>query len=178
MPPYVLAQVDEAKNRLRQAGEEVFDFGLGNPDHGTPPLIVERLLESAIDPANHRYAPSQGIAPLRAAICAWYARRYGVSLDPELEALSSLGSKEGLAHLFMALLGPGDVALVPDPCYPIHRFGPLFAGAEVVGVPTGPGLDPLAELEAAYLRAPRPPKCAVINFPHNPDHGDDDARRR
>jgi alanine-synthesizing transaminase len=168
LPPYVLAQVDEAKTRLRAAGEEVFDFGLGNPDRGSPPGVVQRLVDEARVPANHRYAPSPGVPAVRAAICDWYARHYHVTLDPELEAVSTLGSKEGLAHLFMALLGPGDVALVPDPCYPIHRFGPLFAGAEVVGVPTGPGRDPLADLEAARRAAPKKPKVAVINFPHNP----------
>ncbi len=172
LPAYVLAQVDEAKSRLRQEGHDVFDFGLGNPDRGSPPAVVQRLLDSAALPSSHRYAPSQGIARVRAAICDWYARRYSVTLDSELEAVSTIGSKEGLAHLFMALLGPGDVALVPDPCYPIHRFGPLFAGAEVIAVPTGPGRDPLAELDAAWQGAaalhPRPPKVAVINYPHNP----------
>jgi alanine-synthesizing transaminase len=160
--------VDEAKSRLRQAGEEVFDFGLGNPDRGSPPSVVRRLIETAETPAHHRYAPSPGILPLRQAICGWYARRHGVTLDPDVEAVSTLGSKEGLDHLFMALLGPGDVVLVPDPCYPIHRFGPLFAGAEIVGVPVGPGRDPVADYEAARQRAPRPPKAAVVNFPHNP----------
>jgi alanine-synthesizing transaminase len=168
LPPYVLAQVDEAKSRLRQAGQEVFDFGLGNPDRGSPPAVVKRLIETAENPAHHRYAPSQGIAPLRQAICAWYQRRHGVTLDPEAEAVSTLGSKEGLDHLFMALLGPGDVALVPDPCYPIHRFGPLFAGAEIVPVPTGPGRDPVREYEVAWDRAPKAPKVAIVNFPHNP----------
>jgi alanine-synthesizing transaminase len=170
LPAYVLAQVDEAKSRLRALGEDVFDFGLGNPDRASPPAVVRRLIETAEPAAHHRYAPSHGIAPLRAAICAWYARRHGVTLDPEVEAVATLGSKEGLAHLFMALLGPGDIALVPDPCYPIHRFGPLFAGADLALVPTGPGRDPVAEYDAAWQRASqvRTPKVAVVNFPHNP----------
>jgi alanine-synthesizing transaminase len=168
LPPYVLAAVDEAKSKLRAAGEEVFDFGLGNPDRGSPPNVVKRLIESADAPANHRYAPSPGIPALRKAICDWYARRHGVKLDPEVEAVSTLGSKEGLDHLFMALLGPGDSVLVPDPCYPIHRFGPLFAGAEIAAVPTGPGRNPVEEYEATWLRSTKKPKAAVVNFPHNP----------
>ncbi len=168
LPPYVLGQVDELKTRLRLAGKEVYDFGLGNPDRGSPALAVERLIAEAPPARNHRYAPSPGVPAVRQAICDWYRRRYGVELDPELEAISTIGSKEGLGHLFLAVIGPGDTVLVPDPCYPIHRFGVLFAGGEVVPVPTGPGRDPLVELEAARVRAPRPPKLAVINFPHNP----------
>jgi alanine-synthesizing transaminase len=168
LPPYVLGQVDELKTKLRLAGHEVYDFGLGNPDRGSPPEVVERLVREAPPAAHHRYAPSPGVPAVRKAICDWYRRRYRVELDPELEAVSTIGSKEGLGHLFYAVVGPGDAVLVPDPCYPIHRFGVLFAGGEVVPVPTGPGRDPLAELEAAYARAPKPPKLAVINFPHNP----------
>jgi alanine-synthesizing transaminase len=168
LPPYVLGQVDDLKTRLRAAGENVYDFGLGNPDRGSPPAVVERLLREAPAPAHHRYAPSPGVPPLRRAICDWYARRYGVTLDAETEAISTIGSKEGLGHLFLATLGAGDVVLAPDPCYPIHRFGPLFAGAEVVGVPTGPGRDPVRELETACDKSPHPPKLAIVNFPHNP----------
>jgi alanine-synthesizing transaminase len=168
LPAYVLGEVDDLKTRLRAAGENVYDFGLGNPDRGSPPSVVQRLVDEAAAPAHHRYAPSPGVPALRQAICAWYARNYGVTLDAETEAVATIGSKEGLGHLFLATLGAGDTVLAPDPCYPIHRFGPLFAGAEVVPVATGPGRDPLRELEAAYALAPRPPKMAIVNFPHNP----------
>jgi alanine-synthesizing transaminase len=164
----VLGEVDALKTRLRAAGEDVYDFGLGNPDRGSPEPVVARLLAEAIVPANHRYAPSPGVPLLRQAICDWYRRRYAVTLDPETEAVATIGSKEGLGHLFYAMVGAGDAVLVPDPCYPIHRFGPLFAGGEVVPVPTGPGLDPVAGYEAAYVRATGKPKLAVVNFPHNP----------
>src|SRR5581483_5392959 len=168
LPPYVLGQVDDLKTRLRLAGQDVFDFGLGNPDHGSPSEVVARLLAEAPIPEHHRYAPSPGVPALRQAICAWYRRRYQVELDPETEAIATIGSKEGLGHLLLATIGPGDVVLVPDPCYPIHHFGVLFAGGVPIPVATGPGLDPLAELEAAYGRALKPPKLAIINFPHNP----------
>ncbi len=168
LPPYVLGEVDAMKLAMRAAGQEVFDFGLGNPDRGTPSDVVARLLAESPHPANHRYAPSHGIPELRQAICRWYARRYGVKVDPDLEAVVTLGSKEGLGQLFLAMLGPGDVVLAPDPSYPIHRFGCWFAGAETVAVPAGPGRDALADLEHARLSAPRPPKMAILNFPHNP----------
>ena len=168
LPPYVLGEVDARKAALRAAGENVYDFGLGNPDHGSPPVVVARLLKEAALSANHRYAPSPGVAELKAAICRWYARRYGVTLDPELDVVATLGAKEGLAQLFLGTLGSGDVVLVPDPSYPIHRYGVWFAGAETVAVPMGPGRDVLSELESARLAAPRPPKMAVVNFPHNP----------
>jgi alanine-synthesizing transaminase len=168
LPAYVLAQVDDLKTRLRNAGADIFDFGLGNPDRGSPPSVVERLIAEAPRPAHHRYAPSPGVPALREAICAWYARRFSVALDPDTEAIATIGSKEGLAHLFFATVGAGDAVLVPSPAYPIHHFGPLFAGGEPIPVPTGPGRDPVAELEVAYTTSPRPPKLAVINFPHNP----------
>ncbi len=168
LPAYVLGEVDSLKTKLRLAGEDVFDFGLGNPDRGSPPEVVARLIAEAPIPAHHRYAPSPGVPALRRAICDWYARRYDVKLDHETEAVVTVGSKDGLGHLFLATIGAGDGVLVPDPCYPIHYFGVRFAGGEVLPVPTGPGKDPLRELEAAYARAPKPPKMAVINFPHNP----------
>src|SRR6266852_568807 len=142
LPPYVLAQVDERKTALRAAGEDIFDFGLGNPDRSAPAEVLRRLIAEVPPAAHHRYAPSPGIEVLRRAICDWYRRRYAVELDPAEEAVATIGSKEGLGHLFLAMLGPGDVALVPDPCYPIHYFGVRFAGAEAVPVATGPGFDP------------------------------------
>jgi alanine-synthesizing transaminase len=168
LPPYVLGEVDALKTRLRAAGRDVFDFGLGNPDRGSPAIAVERLIAESPVPANHRYAPSPGVPELRAAIARFYARRHGVTLDADDEAVATIGSKEGLGHLLLAMVAPGDAVLVPDPCYPIHRFGTLFAGGEVVPVPTGPGHDPVREYEAAYARAPKPPKLAIVNFPHNP----------
>jgi alanine-synthesizing transaminase len=168
LPAYVLGEVDALKSRLRAAGEDVFDFGLGNPDRGSPAAAVARLIAEAPPPANHRYAPSPGVPELRRAICRWYARRYAVELDADEEAVITIGSKEGLGHLLLATVGAGDAVLVPDPCYPIHRFGVIFAGGDVVPVATGPGRDPLRELDDAWARAPRPPKLAIINFPHNP----------
>jgi alanine-synthesizing transaminase len=168
LPPYVLGAVDDKKDELRARGEDVYDFGLGNPDRPSPPEVVEALRRAALDGRNHRYQPSRGTAALRQAIARWYRRRYDVALDPETETVATIGSKEGLGHLALAVLGPGDVVLAPDPCYPVHRFGPQFAGATAVPVATGPGRDPLAELEAAYAAAPSRPKLAIVNFPHNP----------
>jgi alanine-synthesizing transaminase len=168
LPPYVLATVDELKSRLRAEGHDVFDFGLGNPDGPSPRAVVERLTTEAHRPGNQRYMPSRGLPEVRAAICDWYGRRYGQKFDPESEAVVTLGAKEGLAHLLLAIVGPGDCVLSPDPCYPIHRFGVIIAGGEPVPVATGPGLDPYAEIEKALREAPRKSKGLIINFPHNP----------
>jgi alanine-synthesizing transaminase len=168
LPPYVLAAVDEVKSRLRAEGHDVFDFGLGNPDGPSPRAAVERLKTEAQRPGNQRYMPSRGLLEVRAAICDWYARHYGQTFDPESEAVVTLGSKEGLAHLLLAIVGPGDCVLSPDPCYPIHRYGVIIAGGEPVPVATGPGLDPYGEIEAALRRSPRKPKGLIVNFPHNP----------
>jgi alanine-synthesizing transaminase len=168
LPPYVLAEIDALKQQALSRGEEVYDFGLGNPDRPAPELAVATLVAESAKTANHRYQPSRGIAPLREAIAAWYRRRHQVEVDPDGETVITIGSKEGLAHLFYATLGPGDTVLVPDPCYPIHRVGVQFAGAIPVSVPMGPGRDHLADYEAARARAPRPPRFAILNFPHNP----------
>jgi alanine-synthesizing transaminase len=168
LPPYVLAAVDELKSRLRAEGHDVYDFGLGNPDGPSPAAAVERLVAEARRAGNQRYMPSKGLPESRRAICDWYARRYGVGFDPDREAVVTIGSKEGIAHLLLALVGPGDCVLAPDPCYPIHRFGVIIAGGEPVPVATGPGRDAFAEIEAALGRAPRPPVGLVVNFPHNP----------
>src|SRR6185312_13080523 len=168
LPPYVLAAVDELKSRLRAEGHDVFDFGLGNPDGPSPRAVIDRLTTEAQRPGNQRYMPSRGLPEVRQAICAWYQRRYGQTFDPETEAVVTLGAKEGLAHLLLAIVGPGDCVLSPDPCYPIHRFGVIIAGGEPVPVTTRPGLDPFKEIEAALGRAPRKPKGLIINFPHNP----------
>src|SRR5215467_11049884 len=168
LPPYVLAAVDELKSKLRGEGHDVFDFGLGNPDGPSPRAAIERLVTEAQRPGNQRYMPSRGMPEVRAAICDWYARRYGQSFDPDGEAVVTLGAKEGLAHLLLALVAPGDCVLSPDPCYPIHRFGVIIAGGEPVPVATGPGKDAYAEIEKALGRAPRKPKGLNVNFPHNP----------
>jgi hypothetical protein len=168
LPPYVLATVDELKSRLRAAGHDVYDFGLGNPDGASPRAAVERLIEETQTPGNQRYMPSRGVPEARKAICDWYARKYGQSFDPDGEAVVTLGAKEGLAHLLLAIVGPGDCVLSPDPCYPIHRFGVSIAGGEPVPVATGPGRDAYAEIEKALARAPRKPKGLIVNFPHNP----------
>jgi alanine-synthesizing transaminase len=168
LPPYVLAAVDELKSRLRAEGHDVFDFGLGNPDGPSPRAVIERLTTEAQRPGNQRYMPSRGLPEVRRAICDWYQRRYGQTFDPETEAVVTLGAKEGLAHLLLAIVGPGDCVLSPDPCYPIHRYGVIIAGGEPVPVATRPGLDPYAEIEAALARAPRKPKGLIVNFPHNP----------
>jgi alanine-synthesizing transaminase len=168
LPPYVLAAVDELKSRLRAEGHDVFDFGLGNPDGPSPRAVIERLTAEAQRPGNQRYMPSRGLPEVRRAICDWYQRRYGQSFDPETEAVVTLGAKEGLAHLLLAIVGPGDCVLSPDPCYPIHRYGVIIAGGEPVPVATRPGLDPYAEIEAALARSPRKPKGLIVNFPHNP----------
>jgi alanine-synthesizing transaminase len=168
LPPYVLAVVDELKSRLRAEGHDVYDFGLGNPDGPSPKAAIERLVVEAQRPGNQRYMPSRGLPEVREAICDWYARRYGQKFDPDSEAVVSLGAKEGLAHLLLAIVGAGDCVLSPDPCYPIHRFGVIIAGGEPVPVATGPGRDAYAEIEAALARAPRKPKGLIVNFPHNP----------
>jgi alanine-synthesizing transaminase len=168
LPPYVLAAVDELKSKLRAEGHDVFDFGLGNPDGLSPAAAIDRLTAEARRPGNQRYMPSKGLLEVRTAICDWYARRYQQRFDPEREAVITIGAKEGLAHLLLALVGPGDCVLSPDPCYPIHRFGVIIAGGEPVPVAVGPGKDHFREIEAAMARSPRPPKGLIVNFPHNP----------
>jgi alanine-synthesizing transaminase len=168
LPPYVLAAVDELKSRLRAQGHDVYDFGLGNPDGPSPRAAIDRLVTEAQRPGNQRYMPSRGLPEVRQAICDWYARKYDQRFDPETEAVVTLGSKEGLAHLLLAIVGRGDCVLSPDPCYPIHRFGVIIAGGEPVPVATGPGRDAYAEIEAALGRAPRRPKGLIVNYPHNP----------
>jgi alanine-synthesizing transaminase len=168
LPPYVLARVDELKSRLRAEGREIFDFGLGNPDGKSPAAAIERLRAELGKPGFQRYMPSRGLPEVRQAICAWYQRRYGVTFDPEREAVVTIGSKEGIGHLLLGLLGPGDCVLAPDPGYPIHQWGVVIAGGELVPVAIGAGSDHFAEIEAALRRAPRPPKGLIVNFPHNP----------
>ncbi len=168
LPPYVFAGVNAMKARARAAGDDIVDFGMGNPDFPTPPHIVEKLIEVAQDPRTHRYSESRGIKGLRRAISAYYERRFGVDIDPETEAVVSLGSKEGLANLASAISSPGDVILVPNPSYPIHQFGFVIAGAAVRNIPVTPDEKFLAALERAVLHSVPKPTALVLNYPNNP----------
>ncbi len=168
LPPYVFNIVNELKAKARAAGEDIIDFGMGNPDQPTPDHIVNKLLEATKRPDTHRYSVSKGIPRLRRAITNWYLNRFNVDLDPETEAIVTIGSKEGLAHLALATLGPGDVVLVPNPAYPIHPYGVVIAGADVRHVPLVPGVDFFEELEKAIVECWPKPKMLIINFPGNP----------
>ena len=168
LPPYAFAEVERLKLELRRDGQDVIDLGFGNPDVAPPEVAVEKLREAAALPRNHRYSSSRGLPKLREAICDLYRTRYGVDLDPETEATLALGAKEGLVHLLWVLLGPGDVALVPSPSYPIHLFAPGFAGAAVARVNVGPDRDFLANLEEAWLASQPRPRVLICSFPHNP----------
>ena len=168
LPPYVFAAINELKLELRRAGEDVVDLGFGNPDLASPEVAVEKLREAVLNARNHRYSASRGIPNLRRAICDLYERRFGVSLDPERQALTTIGAKEGLAHLMWVLVEPGDAALVPSPSYPIHLFAPAFAGAVVEEVPMGPAEDLFANVVEACERCRPRPRVLVLSFPHNP----------
>lgn len=168
LPPYVFSAVNELKARARSAGEDIIDFGLGNPDRAPPDYVVDKLVEVARRKDTHRYSMSRGIPRLRRAICNWYQRRFNVILDPDTEAIVTLGSKEGLAHLALATMGPGDAVLVPNPTYPIHPYGFVIAGADIRHVPLIPGVDFFAELEKAIKDSWPRPKMLVLNFPGNP----------
>jgi alanine-synthesizing transaminase len=168
LPPYVFAEVNAMKASARAAGEDVIDFGMGNPDSATPQHIVDKLAESVADPRTHRYSTSRGIPGLRRAQAAYYDRRFGVDIDPETETIVTLGSKEGFANLAQAISAPGDVIVVPNPSYPIHAYGFIIAGAALRHVPVGPGVDFMAELERAVKYSVPPPLALVLNFPANP----------
>jgi len=176
LPPYVFAAINDLKLELRRAGEDVVDLGFGNPDVPSPPVAVEKLREAVLNPRNHRYSASRGIPNLRRAICDLYARRFGVELDPETQALTTIGAKEGLAHLMWVLVQPGDAAVVPGPSYPIHLFAPAFAGAVVEQVPVGAAEDDLFGnvVEAFDHSRPRP-RVLLLSFPHNPTTATVDA---
>ena len=167
-PPYVFAQVNEMKAAARRAGEDIVDLGMGNPDLATPEPIVEKLIEAAQNPRNHRYSMSKGLPKLRQAIVDWYERNYGVELDPETEAIATIGAKEGLSHLMWVLLEPGDSCLVPEPTYPIHTYAPVLAGAGVQRVPLSLESDFFDSLTAAYDNTSPPPRVIIVSFPHNP----------
>ena len=168
LPPYVFNIVGELKREARARGEDIIDFGMGNPDQPTPPHIVDKLTETIQRGDTHRYSQSKGIPRLRRAMTNWYQRRYGVELDPESEAIVTIGSKEGLAHLALATVGPGDAVLVPNPSYPIHPYGFVIAGADIRHVPLTRDRDFFEELEKAILDSWPRPKMLVLNFPGNP----------
>jgi alanine-synthesizing transaminase len=167
-PPYVFAIVNDMKAEARRAGEDIIDLGMGNPDMPTPEPIVEKLIEAAQNPRNHRYSTSRGLPKLRQAIVDWYERSYDVELDPETEAIATIGAKEGLSHLMWVLLGPGDSCLVPEPTYPIHTYAPMLAGANVIRVPLSLDADFFSDLTTAFENSSPPPRVIIFSFPHNP----------
>ncbi len=168
LPPYVFAIVNDLKAKARARGEDIVDFGMGNPDRPTPQHIVDKLAEAAQRGDTHRYSASRGVPRLRRAITNWYGERYGVDLDPDSEAIVTIGSKEGLAHLALATLDRGDAVLVPNPAYPIHPYGAVIAGADVRHVPLTPDVDFFHELERAIDESWPRPKLLILNFPANP----------
>ena len=168
LPPYVFNVVNELKASARRAGEDVIDLGMGNPDLSSPQAVVDKLTEAAHNPKNHRYSSSRGIPKLRRAIADWYERRYGVSIDPDTEAIATIGAKEGISHLAWVLVQPGDTCLVPEPTYPIHSFSVALAGADVHSVPLGEEEDFFANLLEAYERTWPRPRMVLTSFPHNP----------
>ena len=168
LPPYVFNITDAMKMTARRHGEDIIDFGMGNPDGATPKHIVDKLVEAVLKPATHRYSVSRGLPRLRKAICNWYKTRYDVDLDPETEAIVTIGSKEGIAHLCLAILDSRDTVLVPNHSYPIHIYGPVIAGAHVVSVPVHDQEKFLAQLEDLIPRMTPRPKALIVNFPSNP----------
>ncbi len=168
LPPYVFAEVNQAKAKSRAAGDDIIDLGMGNPDSPTPPHIVAKLVEAVQDPRTHRYSVSKGIPGLRRALAGYYRRRFDVDLDPETEVIATLGSKEGLANLAAAVTSPGDTILVPNPSYPIHQFGFIIAGASVRSVPATPDEEMLRALDRAVRHSVPKPTALIVNFPSNP----------
>jgi alanine-synthesizing transaminase len=168
LPPYVFATVDQLKRELRREGRDVIDLGFGNPDIPSPEIAVEKLAEAAAKPVNHRYSASRGLPNLREAVCERYASRFGVTLDPDVHVVSTIGAKEGLAHLMWVLLEGGDSAVVPSPSYPIHLVAPRLAGATVVHARFGAGGDLLDGIESAVRAAQPSPRVVIVSFPHNP----------
>ncbi len=169
LPPYVFNVVNELKMQLRRQGEDIIDLGMGNPDIPTPSHVVKKMVEAVKNPKNHRYSVSRGILKLRLAICDWYKRHFDVDLDPDSEAIATIGAKEGLSHLVLATMGPGDIALVPDPTYPIHYYSVIIANADVRRVNLmSEEEDFLFLLEKAVKTLWPRPRVLIISFPHNP----------
>jgi alanine-synthesizing transaminase len=168
LPPYLFATLDKMKLEARRAGEDIIDFGMGNPDHASPPHVVDKLIEAVGKSQNHRYSTSRGIFKLRLAICDWYKRRFNVDLDPDTESIVTLGSKEGLAHLALVVLGPGDIAICPSPSYPIHHYSIVIANADLRVVPLRQDEDFFASLQESVRQCWPRPKMLLLSFPHNP----------
>jgi len=168
LPPYVFATVNQIKMEARHAGKDIIDLGMGNPDIGTPQHIVDKLTEAAQKPQNHRYSASMGITKLRMAISDWYKRRYDVDIDPDTEAIATIGAKEGISHLILVTIRPGDVVFTPNPTYPIHPYSAIIAGGDVRGIPVGPGNDFFHNLMNATRQTWPRPKVLIISYPHNP----------
>jgi alanine-synthesizing transaminase len=168
LPPYVFGQVNDRKLQARRNGEDIVDLGFGNPDIPSPPQVVDKLVEAAHNPRNHRYSSSRGIPNLRKAVADRYQRRFGVTLDPDTEAITTIGAKEGLSHLLWTLVQPGDAAIVPDPSYPIHIYAPVLAGAEVRRAPISSEEDYFEVLERMFRNSWPRPRVIIVSFPHNP----------
>ena len=168
LPPYVFTIINDLKIEGRRNGDDIMDFGFGNPDLPSPEIAVEKLCEAAQNPRNHRYSLSRGLPKLREAICELYENKFGVKLDPETEAINTIGAKEGLSHLMWALVQAGDAVLVPSPSYPIHLYAPLFAGAEVREIPLSTGTDFFGSMQERWEYSWPKPKVILLSFPHNP----------
>ncbi len=168
LPPYIFAQINDLKMSERHAGRDIIDLSMGNPDGDTPQAIIDKAVEVFQRPRTHRYSASKGIFKLREAIARWYERRYGVTIDPDTEAIAAIGSKDGYAHLTLAITDPGDLAVVPDPSYPIHAYGVIIAGGNVVRVKLSPNEDFFQNLVRAIRESTPKPKFVVVNFPNNP----------
>ncbi len=168
LPPYVFATVNEIKMNARRAGVDIIDLGMGNPDLGTPQHIVDKLIEASQKPQNRRYSASMGITKLRMAIADWYKRRFDVDIDPENEAIVTIGAKEGISHLILVTIRPGDVVFTPNPTYPIHPFSAIISGGDVRGIPVGPGHNFFDNLINATRQTWPRPKVLIISYPHNP----------
>src|SRR5512136_1669485 len=168
LPPYVFQIVNELKMKLRRQGDDIIDLGMGNPDIPTPPHIVEKLIEAAQNPRNHRYSASRGIRKLREAVACMYARKYCVEIDPETEAIATIGAKEGISHLALATIDPGDVVFVPTPAYPIHPYCVIIAGGDLRTIPLVKDRDFFEDLQTAVRQTWPKPKMLILSFPHNP----------
>ena len=168
LPPYVFAAVDELKMEARQKGDDIIDLGMGNPDLPTPEHIVKKMVEAVQKAKNHRYSASRGITKLRHAISDWYKVRFGVEIDPEEEAIVTIGAKEGIAHLVLATICPGDVVFAPNPTYPIHPYSVIIAGGDLRGIPIGSDRDFFEDLLTATKQTWPRPKMLIISYPHNP----------
>jgi len=168
IPPYILAKVVAETKAARIRGEDIIDFGMGNPDMATPPHIVDKLVEAVAKPQNHRYSVSRGVFKLREAICRWYARRFKVELNPDTEAIATIGAKEGISHFMLALLNPGDTVIVPTPCYPIHAYSVVLAEGNVIGVSFKPGEDIFPRIVEVCKNSWPKPRAIILSYPHNP----------